>query len=176
MTEFHDEEEWLSFDEVVTLVLEREPMSLGRAEAVVRTARKSGEIRYTAALTDAGTWYPVTYSKNDLLDWLDRHSPVTKTTAPASRVELSGNSAPAEEMPPQPKPRRRQLKRKVLQEAAEQRLLSVFAESGGVPPADLGPTAITERVNEDLSPGKQFLRDTVTRAVKSLKEKPEQNQ
>ena len=40
-----DDGDWLSRDEAVALVRSREPMSIGMAEAAVRAASKSGEVR-----------------------------------------------------------------------------------------------------------------------------------
>jgi hypothetical protein len=82
-----DGEKWLSRNEAVALVRSREPMSIGRAKAIVSTARKSGEVRVDVLNDEALSLLSFDpsfakaeigplYSKGDFLDWLDRNRPV----------------------------------------------------------------------------------------------------
>jgi hypothetical protein len=76
-------EQWISFSEAAQLVRVHIRSSIGRAEAIVRTALSSGEVRsgYDGALllADDGLMdmRPDRFSKDDLLDWLDRHLSAT---------------------------------------------------------------------------------------------------
>jgi hypothetical protein len=162
-------ERWLSHSEAVALLRDREPMSVGHAEDTLDDLRK----RYFAGERTGLRWHwfrddgllskptrgNTFVNEADLIYWHDRN----RIPTPAAT-------------PPEPQKLRRPRRDKVVQAAAEQRLLVVFRESHGVPPADLQPKDILKRVNEGLSPAKHFLRDTVARAVQNLKEKAKQNQ
>jgi hypothetical protein len=164
-------ERWLLHSEAIDLLRKREPVSIGRAEAILDDLRE----RYFAGERTGVRWHwfrddgllskptrgNTFVSEADLIYWHDQ----IRTPQPPAPIEA----------PSQPKLQHHRRKAKILQDAAEQRLLSVFAASYGIPPASLRPKDILERVNQGLSPGRQFLRDTVTRAVKSLKEKAKQN-
>jgi hypothetical protein len=85
------EEMWITFREAVPLVRDRIGASVGRAEALVREARKSGEVRPAPGNPlnylggDDGLDMEITarkqaileaqkFSQDDLLDWLTRHA------------------------------------------------------------------------------------------------------
>jgi hypothetical protein len=86
------EEAWLTFPEAVQIVRNRFGTSIGRAEASVLAARKSKEVR---AKPSREPFYLIgddglnpnpdlkagRFSRDDFLDWLDRHEP---RSAPAS--------------------------------------------------------------------------------------------
>lgn len=89
-------EEWLSFEAVTDLVRKRLNTSIGNAQSVTEAARKSGEVRsYRAAdlllAADDGLtrlWSgarDIRFSKDDLLDWLDRNHPHDKPAAAPGR-------------------------------------------------------------------------------------------
>ena len=103
-------EQWLTFDEAVALTRSRIGGSVGRAEATLRRARDSGEVRsrydYTrhpvlltaddgildislrpGALNKGGVKSDCgeVVSKDDLEDWLDRLTPRMKVSKPKHR-------------------------------------------------------------------------------------------
>jgi hypothetical protein len=79
------EEAWLSFPEATQIVRQRLNASVGRAEAIVKQAQGSGEVRPAIEpinlAADDGVigmdLWPTTeprFSKDDFLDWLDRNA------------------------------------------------------------------------------------------------------
>jgi hypothetical protein len=161
-------EETLRDHEAVALVRQMRGSSFGWAKARIEEAIASGEVQWHDGAVEDFSVRPHTIrkikhlNKNDLLFWLNQKWPPTPSANPPQ---------PAPQPPASGRP-----KKKVVQDAAEKRLLSLFPESGGVPSADLRPKDILSLVNEGLSPKARFLRDTTSRAVKNLKKKAEQNQ
>src|SRR5580704_19644002 len=87
------EEAWLTFPEAVQIVRSRCGTSIGRAEALVLAARKSKDIRPKPSrerfylIGDDGLdpkpdLKAGRFSRNDFLDWLDRHEPRSAPTSP----------------------------------------------------------------------------------------------
>ena len=88
------EDSWLTFDEAVELVRERYSTSPGKAQAIVRDAFSSDEIRNTRVtgealdllLFDGTTLPPPRLSKADLLYRLDQEMPSAPLSAPTPRT------------------------------------------------------------------------------------------
>lgn len=101
---------WITFEEAASLVRETRGTSIGRAEALVRGARESGEVRRKQKRLPASAVYlagddgivgfnqtpgaikamqsgileePPRFSRDDFIDWLDRHEPIARR-APAA--------------------------------------------------------------------------------------------
>ena len=80
------DEQWISFRDAAELIRSRLNASIGRAEAILRSAHQSGEVRSYQAdvlffnddgvLSGLGRPKSVSeerrFSETDLLDWLDR--------------------------------------------------------------------------------------------------------
>lgn len=70
---------WLPFADQVALLLGREPMSIGRAQAMADAARNSGEVRWQWFRDDGLLSKPTRgntfLSETDLIDWLNRNRP-----------------------------------------------------------------------------------------------------
>ena len=74
-------EEWITFPEAVEIVRDRFKCSVGRAQALARQARASGEVRTKPGpgwmAFDDGCMGIICdlFNKDDFLDWLGRHKP-----------------------------------------------------------------------------------------------------
>ena len=101
------DEQWLSFKEAVKLIRSHLNASIGRAEALLRSAHQSGEVRSYQAnvllLTDDGllsgfggrsqsVLEEQRFSEHDLLDWLDRQD-----VEPAKATPKRQHSSPKQD-------------------------------------------------------------------------------
>ena len=77
-------DDWLTFSEATEFIGERSGASIGRSQALMKAALSSGEVRslrsllaFDGILAPGETLdkYMPTVSKDDLVDWLDRHHP-----------------------------------------------------------------------------------------------------
>jgi hypothetical protein len=85
------EKTWLTSEQAVELIRERYNVSTGKAEAVVRDAFKSDEVRNTLVNDDEALRLlgfdgmaipPPSLNKADFVDWLDRNPPGKRAAAP----------------------------------------------------------------------------------------------
>jgi hypothetical protein len=96
--------EWLSEEGATELIRSRKGGSVGRSQKMLGDAQASGEVRNdydyrSFSLTDDGildTFNPATakprvYSKDDLIDWLDRNLPQEQTPIEAHRYVSDGD-------------------------------------------------------------------------------------
>ena len=94
-----EEEDCLSCDEAAQLVRELHGTTVGRAMALVRTARKSGDVRcvptrhwviFGDQLFPPPSEADILLSKDDLMDWLSRHPDLsTNKTSPDQQKRRS---------------------------------------------------------------------------------------
>jgi hypothetical protein len=81
-------EQWFRFHEAVAFVRQHRPGSIGRAEALVRAAESSGDVRSIERGVEDYTLGRrrvvkiSVLSKDDLLYWLDRHEPRSTPASP----------------------------------------------------------------------------------------------
>jgi len=106
-----DADQWITFDDGVQLVRARIDASIGRAEAAMKVASTSGEVRTKydgVVLTNddgllgwGGKPHVITgsgkrlFSRDDLLDWLNRQAPEQKPAASCGAPTRRGGRPPA---------------------------------------------------------------------------------
>jgi hypothetical protein len=160
-------DEWCSFQELVNIVRRRLNASIGRSEAIVIAALASGEVRKPKpkpaiigpddGLVDfdmrPGTYTGQIqirpYSKEDFLDWLDRHHPeITEVTevaeaTPVARAQskrLRAQQA-VEALWPKELPGSETLPNKSLCQLVNKWLMD-DCKKHGIPPLDIGNDTI----------------------------------
>jgi hypothetical protein len=83
------EERVLSFDGAMAMVLERLSTNAGHAEAIVRRALQSGEVRHERWLPLKSRFAPLPRPRmveGDFADWLDRNTPKPKPARRKGKV------------------------------------------------------------------------------------------